>query len=196
MRVRRIIGTVAISGATLLVLAQPAWSSAGTTHPDSVTFHDAVDVFASSVPCNDQLGGYLVTTTYNGQTHSTANDNGFWITGTETGTFTAVPVVVQLDAAGNPVVDPDTGNLVPVLDTNGNPVTRAGETFTGRFVDWFGASINRNVSTVTDTSAIQGVGSAGTTFHAHDNSHVVTDGPGDPFDPSTPLRVAFDHANC
>jgi hypothetical protein len=110
-----------------------------------------------------------------------------------------VPVEVQTDADGNLVRDPDSGNLIPVLDADGNPVLRAGETFTGHFTDWFGASINRNVSTTTDAFNVRGIGSAGTTFQAHDNSHIVTDGPGDPFDPfdpATPLKLAFDHATC
>jgi hypothetical protein len=196
VRTRSLMSTVLMCGAGLLLAALPAWASAGTTHPDAATFHGAVEQFADSVPCHDELGGYLITTTANGQIHSTANANGFWITGTETGTFVAVPIKVETDAQGNPLRDPDTGNLIPVLDGAGNPVSRAGETFSGRFTDWFGGSINRNVSVITDAFNVRGTGSAGTTFSAHDNSHLVTDGPGDPFDPATPLRLAFDHSTC
>ena len=196
MRVRQVIATAAMCVAGLLLSVQPASASAGTVHPDAATFHGEVETFADVVPCHDELGGYLITTTYNGQIHSTANANGFWVTGTETGVFSAVPIQVETDADGNFVRDPDSGNLIPILDADGNPVARSGETFTGRFTDWFGASINRNVSTVTDAFNVRGVGSAGTTFQAHDNSHLVTDGPGDPFDPATPLKLAFEHSSC
>lgn len=196
MRINSLIFAAGVAACALLLPALPAMAGGSTTHPESSTFHNEVDRFADTAPCNDQLGGYWITLTYNGQIHSTANDNGFWITGTETGTFVAVPIVVEVDQQGNLVRDPNSGNLIPVLDGSGNPVPRTGETFTGKFTDWFGGSINRNESVLTNTSNIHGLGSAGTTFAAHDNSHTVTDGPGDPFDPATPVKLAFDHATC
>jgi hypothetical protein len=196
MRSARLFVAAIASASAVLLPAAPALASAGTTHPDKATFHNAVDMFADTVPCHDELGGYLITLTYNGQIHSTANDNGFWITGTETGTVAASPIEVETDSQGNLIRDPDSGNLIPILDGSGNPIPRAGETFTGRFTDWFGASINRNESVATDAFNVRGLGSAGTTFAAHDNSHIVTDGAGDPFDPSTPLKLAFEHATC
>ena len=47
----------------------------------------------------------------------------------------------------------------------------------------------------TFTSTVRGVGSEGTAFSEHDVNH-ITAGPGDPEDPSTLVRVAFDHDNC
>jgi hypothetical protein len=196
MRMQRLVLAAAVAGCALLLPAGPALAGAGTSHPDAATFHNAVETFADTVPCHDDLGGYLITTTYNGQLHSTANDNGFWITGTETGTFAASPIQVETDSQGNLVRDPDSGNLIPIVDASGNPIPRDGESFSGKFTDWFGASINRNESVLTETFNIHGVGSAGTSFAAHDNGHVVTDGAGDPFDPNTPLKLAFDHSTC
>lgn len=196
MRVQRLVLATGMSVSILLLPAAPALAGTTTTHPDSVTFHNLVISFADLVPCRDQLGGYLIAATLNSQIHSTANANGFWITGTDTGPFSAVPIQVAVDSTGNPVRDPDSDNLIPILDASGNPVARAGETFTGHFTDWFGASINPNESVITDVFNVRGTGSTGTTFAAHDNSHLVTAGAGDPFDPSTPLKLSFDHATC
>ena len=161
--------------------------------------HQAVDTFADVVPCNAALGFYAITTTYNEQFHDTANTNGFWITDTQTGTFTAYATDVVTDNDGNPVPNED-GEFTPIIDTNtGAPVVRGGgdlETFTGKFVAWFGASINRNESVETFAFNIHGLGDQGTTFASHENAHVVTDGPGDPEDPGTLLKLAFDKMRC
>ena len=61
---------------------------------------------------------------------------------------------------------------------------------------WFGASINRNESVETFAFNIHGLGDQGTTFASHENAHVVTDGPGDPEDPGTLLKLAFDKMRC
>jgi len=195
MKLRRLSVLIVAAACTVLLPATPALAGGSTTHPDDVNYHNAVMTFFDTVPCNDQLGGYEITATVNGTVHSTANNNGFWITGTDTGTFVATPVEVETDGDGNLIRD-DNGNLIPILDGSGNPIPREGETFSGRLQDWFGGSINRNESVLTSTDNIRGVGSEGTTFDAHENDHVVTDGPGDPFDPSTPIKLAFDHATC
>lgn len=189
------LAAAAVAGAAVLVPAAPALAGNGAVHPDSVTWHDAIMSFAAFVPCNHDLGGVWVTATVNGQQHSTANNNGFWVTSTQAGPFVATPIELVLDDNGQPVLDSNR-DPVPVLDNAGNPIPRAGETFTGREQNWFGASINPNESVVTGTDNVQGTGSNGTTFDAHENQHIVTLGGGDPFDPTTPLKLMFDHATC
>jgi hypothetical protein len=49
-RLRHVMGTAAIGAAVLLLPAQPALASAGTTHPDAATFHNADDTFARHRP--------------------------------------------------------------------------------------------------------------------------------------------------
>ena len=162
---------------------------AGTTHFRQIT-HDGTSVIFDVVPCHPELGGYQITLTANSQFHDTENRNGDWVTGTDTGTFRAVPVefTVGTDPDGNPII-------VPVLDAGGNPIPRAGESFTGKFTDWFGGSVNRQSSEFTDTFNVRGVGSEGTTFSAHAADHIVF-GPGEPFDPDTLVKVAFSKTNC
>ena len=63
------------------------------------------------------------------------------------------------------------------------------------FTQWFGGSVNPNNSVFTSTFNVSGVGSNGTTFRSHDNAHFGF-GPGEPFDPGTLVRVAFDKLNC
>lgn len=80
-----------------------------------------------------------------------------------------------------------TFNAVPVA---------GGETFSGRFTVWGGGNANTKQSIETFTFNLTGTGSAGTFVSAHENAHVVTDGPGDPEDPATPVKVAFDKMVC
>ena len=189
--VRALVG-LAACGALVLGSAGAAGASgggAGTTHERDIE-HQATEVFFDVVPCHAELGGYQITTTYNAQFHDTENKNGDWETGTQTGTFSAVPIqfTIGQDEDGNPIV-------VPVLDANGNPIPRAGESFTGHFTTWFGGSINPNGSVFTDTFNVSGVGSGGTTFRSHANDHVVF-GPGEPFDPDTLVKLTFEKVNC
>lgn len=162
---------------------------AGTTHEAEIN-HQTTDVFFDVVPCHDDLGGYQVTFTYNGQYHLTENNRGSWETGTQTGTFSAVPIqfTIGQDEDGNPIVVPD-------LDANGNPIPRAGESFTGHVTSWFGGSVNPYGSVFTDTFNINGAGSGGTTFRSHQNDHIVF-GPGEPFDPDTLVKLSFEKASC
>src|SRR5437870_4732742 len=103
-------------------------AGAGTTHERDIA-HKATMVFFDFVPCHPELGGYQITAILNSQFHDTENVNGDWVTGTDTGPFSAVPIefTVGHDSDGNPIVIPD-------LDANGNPIQRAGETFTGKLV--------------------------------------------------------------
>jgi len=204
MRLNRAIAVLATSSAVVLwggagsTAFANADHGAGTVH-DGANEHQAVDTFADTVPCNEDLGFYAITTTYNEQFHATENKNGFWVTSTQTGTFTAYASELATDVDGNPVENDD-GDFVPAIDpATGEPVLRGGgdlETFSGKFVVWFGASINPNESVETFAFNIHGVGDQGTTFDGHENAHVVTDGPGDPEDPTTPLKLAFDKLRC
>jgi hypothetical protein len=195
MRLRMSVVFLASFVAVILGTASMAAAApAGTTH-EGGNEHGAQESFADVVPCHDELGFYWITTTYNEQEHSTENKNGFWATFTQVGTFTAFPIDVVRDANGDPVRDGD-GNVTPVVDANGNPVQLAGETFAGKFQTWFGISANPNVTVESSTFNIHGEGSAGTVLRMHDNFHVTTDGPGDPEDPATPVKVSFDKVNC
>lgn len=128
--------------------------------------HQGTETFVDVIPCLESLGDYSITVSYNGVEHVTSNSKGEHFTFTQTGTFQAVPV------------------------------TGTGETFSGRFTVWGGGNLNPKVSNFTFTFRVQGTGSAGTTFKTNDNAHVTTSGPGDPFDPATPVRVAFEKARC
>jgi len=129
---------------------------------------NVTETFTDVVPCHDELGLYDITTTYNEQEHATLTATSGHFTFTETGTFSAVP---------------HTGSTHT-------------ETFTGKFTTWGGGSFNSKRSIETFTFNVGGTGSQGTNFRAHENAHVVTDGPGDPEDPATPVKVAFDHLTC
>jgi hypothetical protein len=189
-RVSRALAGLATCG--VLVLASPGMAGAagaGTTHERDIE-HNATDVIYDVVPCHPELGGYQITITYNAQFHDTQNKNGDWVTGTATGTFSAVAIQFTIgeDQDGNPIV-------VPVLDGNDATIPRAGESYTGHFTQWFGGSINRNNSVFSDTFNVGGVGSEGTTFRAHFSDHIVF-GPGEPFNPDTLVKVAFNKSNC
>jgi len=204
MQFRRAIAALAATSTAVL------WAGAGTaafanadhgagTVHEAENERQAVDTFADSLPCQDDLGYYAITTTYNEQFHDTENANGFWITSTQTGTFTAHATEIVTDGNGDPVLN-DEGDFIPVTDPNtGEPVLRGGgdlETFSGKFVVWFGASVNPNESVETFAFTIHGVGDQGSTIDGHENAHVVTDGAGDPEDPTTPLKLAFDKIRC
>jgi hypothetical protein len=163
---RRMLFAVAITG--FMLSAGGAAHAAPPEHEKNIE-KNATETFTDIVPCHPELGDYDITTTYNEQEHSTSTDDSSGhFTFTQTGTFSAVP------SAGN---------------TNT-------ETFTGRFNVWGGGNFNSKQSEETFTFNVSGTGSQGTTFREHDNAHVVTDGPGDPEDPATPVKVAFDHDVC
>lgn len=185
MGLRGIGSGIAVMSVVLLGGGGAVWAAPA---PETVIEHGATETFADVVPCNDQLGYYAITTTYNSVEHFAGTDTSGHFTFTETGTFTASPTNVLLDANGDPVLNED-GEATPTTP-------RAGETFSGKFTVWGGGSSNSNVSTTTFTFMVRGTGSEGTTFGAHNVAHVTTDGPGDPFDPNTATRVAFDKSHC
>jgi hypothetical protein len=175
---------------TLLLAFGVGMPSAGAASPSTTTEHHATDVFADLRPCDTTTGIYYrITTTYNSVEHEsfTGPDSGQF-TFTQTGTFTAVPTEVLRDANGDPVLN-ENGDAIPV----GDPLP--GETFTGKFTVWGGGSFSSHGSVFTFTFNVRGVGSEGTTFSEHDVNH-ITAGPGDPEDPNTLVRVAFNHDNC
>ena len=163
---RRMSSAVAMIG-FIVVSASGVANAAPPQHEKNIE-KNTTETFTDVVPCHPELGDYEITTTYNGQEHSTFTDSSGHFTFTETGTFSALP------SAGNPNT----------------------ETFTGKFTVWGGGTFNTRQSEESFTFNVQGTGSQGTTFGAHDNAHVVTDGPGDPEDPATPVKVAFDKSTC
>ena len=154
------VGVLAF-GALSLSAGGTAWGSGPAD-----TEHSGTETFVDVVPCNEDLGAYTITVTYNGIEHETENKNGQHFTFTQTGTFAATPV------------------------------DGIGETFTGRFTVWAGGNTNPNVSNFTVTFSARGTGSDGTTFRTNDNTHITTEGPGNPFDPDTATRVAFENTRC
>ena len=66
----------------------------------------------------------------------------------------------------------------------------------GAFPDLVWLKRERHVSTETFTLNIHGIGSLGTRVASHEYGHITTDGPGDPHDPTTSVKVAFDRVTC
>lgn len=132
------------------------WSAgnAGVMH-QQCTFHDATAVMpGNSIPCGPYANTpATLTLTYNGQLHFTLFTSGkgagdFWATGTQTGTFLAVP-----DALGAP-------------------------TYTGHFTTWFGDNNNLHNGSSTSTFTVHATGSDGSSFTFHDVTHVSTSATG------------------
>ena len=80
---------VVLAGLLLtLALASPAAGQATST---TQTFHDATQTFLGVIPCTGAQA--TITVTYNGVMHITTLPGGeFWVTFTQTGTVTAVPL--------------------------------------------------------------------------------------------------------
>lgn len=181
---KRILAVSFFATAALgLPMTAPTPALAAPPQHESNTQHHVTETFADILPCADG-GYYLITTTANQTEHATFTDTSGHFTFTETGTFQASPteVVITTDPDGEPVVTP-TG-------------PRPGPTYSGHFTIWGGGSFNDKRSVTTFTFRIHGTGSDGTTLSFHENAHATTDGPGDPEDPATPVKVAFDKARC
>lgn len=179
----------AVCLAGLGAIASPLAASASST-PGGTMQHEQRG-FADVFPCRLDLGYFFFEATYNQQEHG----SGTRYTFTQVGAVTAYPIAIERDANGDPVYD-ENGDVIPVVDAQGIPVQQPGETFSGRFETTFGSRDNANVSNESFTLNIHAVGSLGTSVASHENGHVTTDGPGDPNDPSTSVRVAFDNVDC
>ncbi|MGH9150512.1 MAG: hypothetical protein ACRD0F_09270 [Acidimicrobiales bacterium] len=155
-----------LAAAGLLIGA--AGAASGAAVHEGGTEQGGTETFDDLVPCLPDLGTYSITITFNGVFQSTENQNGGHFTFTQTGSFSAVP------AAGN----------------------SGTETFTGRFTVWGGGNFTAKGANSTFTFRANGTGSEGSSFKVNEVSHITTDGPGDPFDPSTPAKVAFERSNC
>jgi hypothetical protein len=157
------------------------------------TFHKETATFGDYVPCVSEfpsLEGHEITVTFNGVEHFNENDNGAHFTFTNTGTFSAVPVLfADEDGDGEPDFDEETGSFVIA-----GP--REGESFSGKFTIWGGGNFNRSgIVNFTFTFSGHGVGDEGTKLKWNAVEHVTSEG--DPFeDPAAIIKVAFSKFRC
>ncbi|MDE3228276.1 MAG: hypothetical protein KGO05_00215, partial [Chloroflexota bacterium] len=123
-----------------------AGSGAGALHIQC-TYHNATDQIVDVIPCGPNAGQpATITIIYNGQMHGTMLTAGqgagtSWFTGTQTGTFTAVPLDATLP------------------------------TYTGHQTVWFGDNNNLRNGSETSTFTVHAVGSDGSSFDFHDVAH-------------------------
>jgi hypothetical protein len=124
-----------------------------------VTFHQETATFGDYIPCVTEfpsLAGFEITITFNGVEHFNENKNGGHFTLTNTGTFSAEPVLfADANADGEPDFDEATESFVIA-----GP--RAGESFSGRFTQWGGGNFNRSgIVATTFTFSGHGTGDEG-----------------------------------
>jgi hypothetical protein len=188
MKVRR-IGAAACAAA---LFALGGSAGAAPANNETTTEHNGTETFGDYVPCAPASGldGWEITVTYNSVEHFTENGQGDHFTFTEAGTFSAAPVVFAdvNPADGQPDVDPATESFVVA-----GP--RTGESFGGRFTIWGGGNVRPDgVWEFTFTFRGKGAGDAGTPVQWNSVSHVTSQG--DPEDPGSLVRVAFDRFRC
>jgi hypothetical protein len=134
-------------------------SGTAAARPVTMTFHEKneTETFRDVIPClGEEPAPATITTVESGVFHVTAagiDDQGtpapdddtfippYHVTGTFTGTFTAVPDDPSLP------------------------------TFTGHFTQWFGENVNRQNVAATFTFTIIGQGSDGSILKFHDTAH-------------------------
>ena len=171
---------------------QTAGGAAQSTTENShgeITFYDVK-------PCSSDGIGYEIVADVNAIEHESENANGGHFTFTETGRFTARPIVVELDADGNPVYDDGEGSLIPVLDAGGNVQYLDGETFHGRYTAWGGGNQTRGGQNSTFTFSVTGRGTDGGAFKENSTFHFTAEPGGDPFEDESLLKVIFEHTRC
>lgn len=183
----------AASIATLMALTIPASATDATTF--TVNTHGPNLPFATDKPCtgtpdnpNSGVLG-LVTSSGNGVFHITINATGFWVTGTNEGTFLFQPIsnAVVIGPDGKPVLDSN-GNFV--LDPPTPQVIAGAVTIAGHFAAWFGDENNLNNGVQHFTTNILGTDSTGQPFSAHIVGHFSTSA-------STPPNInAFFNGTC
>ncbi len=121
-------------------------AGAGAMHIQC-TYHNAVEVVDDVIPCGPYAGApATITITYNGQMHATQLTAGkgagtFWVTGTQTGDFSAIP----------------TDTTLP--------------TYSGHTTSWFGDNNNLQNGSETSTFTVHATGSDGSSFTFHEVAH-------------------------
>ena len=156
-------------------------------------FHNESDTFADYLPCVTEfpsLEAFEITITFNGVEHFNENKNGGHFTFTQSGTFSAVPVLLaDEDEDGEPDFDDETESFV--IDG-----PREGESFAGNFTVWGGGNFNRNGTVATTfTFSGHGTGDEGTRVKWNSTDHITSQG--DPFeDPAAIIKVAFNRFRC
>jgi hypothetical protein len=176
-----VVGLQAAAGAA-------AESTTENSHGE-ITFYDVK-------PCSTDGIAYEIVANVNAIEHESENPNGGHFTFTETGRFTARPVVVERDADGNPVYDEEEESLIPTLDGDGNVQYLDGETFNGHYTVWGGGNQTRGGQNSTFTFSVTGRGSEGSAFKENATFH-FTAAPGqDPFEDPSLLKVIFEHDRC
>ena len=195
---KQLVRLAAIASAASVLIAAPVIGSssalaASASTNGGGTLHHEERGFADIFPCREDLGFFFFKAIYNQQEHFSTDGSRYSFT--QVGSTTAYPIAVERDANGDPIRDAN-GDIIPIVDDNGIPVQQPGETFSGSFQTSFGSHENIGVSTETFTLNIHGIGSLGTRIASHENGHVTTDGPGDPNDPTTSVKVAFDRVSC
>ena len=190
MRVGRVF---AFSLLVVVVVGTGAGDAGAQAETETETVHSGTETFGDYVPCVSEfpsLEGYEITVTFNGIEHFTGNKNGGHFTFTQTGTFSAVPVLLaDADSDGEPDFDEETESFVVA-----GP--RAGESFSGKFTVWGGGNFNRSgIHVFTFTFNAHGQGDDGTVVRFNSVDHITSEG--DPEeDPDAVIKAAFSNARC
>jgi hypothetical protein len=185
MRPKRLVAALAVAGLVLGV-------SATTASAETVTVQKGTDTFADYVPCVSEfpsLEGFELTLTFNSVEHFSENKNSGHFTFTNTGTFSAAPVLfADADGDGEPDFDEETEEFVIA-----GP--REGESFSGKFTQWGGGNFNRSgIVDFTFTFSGRGTGDEGTPVKWNSVDHVTS--VGDPEDPASIIKSAFSRFTC
>jgi hypothetical protein len=188
-----IMKRLGVAGAAMVAVGLVLGASVTGASAETQTVHHETETFGDYIPCVSEfpsLEGYEITVTYNGIEHFNENDNSGHFTFTQTGTFSAVPVLfADEDGDGLPDFDEETESFVIA-----GP--REGESFSGKFTIWGGGNFNRSgIVAFTFTFSGHGVGDQGTNLKWNEDDHVTS--VGDPFeDPAAIIKVAFERLRC
>lgn len=130
-----------VAAILIMLTASTALANGNGAVSFTETEHNAVDQFQDVVPCQEDLGTFDITITYNAVFHTTIGPKSAHFTFTQTGTFVAVST------------DPD------------------GPTFTGHFTMWGGFNENNRNAGGTFTFSLHGTSSDGTTVKFNGVEH-------------------------
>lgn len=189
-RLTRSLRMVTVGVTVTLLVALGAVGARAETE----SFQDVTVTFVHYLQCVSDfpsLEGHEMTLTFNGVFHETENKNSTHFTFTNTGTLSAVPVLLADDDADG---EPDVDEEDPASFVVAGP--REGESFTGKFAIWGDGNINRSgVATFTYTEDGRATGDEGTSVKWHFNDHATSEG--DLFeDPDAIVKVAFMNSRC